>query len=635
MNQLTKSTISSLRKPISAVFLTCWIAFLMFQCSGQSTAQERPQTEDLLPETTVLFLQVDNWNDMVTKMQESSMFKMLRDEKIAPLVDDLWSEAQTAYKEELEEQVGLGLEDFQNIPHGEITFAVVAPRRKSPEIIVLIQTDPESESIDKVLDRGRQLIEENGETVETSENDDGFKFETVPIDDGKFKFFRKDGLIVGSTSDDELDHLIDRWMGREVEKVRPLSQNRKFITVMNRCRGTKDLKPEARFYVDPIEFARSATRGDVGAQIVINFLPTLGLDGLLAAGGSMLLSEDEFSSLVQMHVMLAEPRKGVFQMFAFRPTNYQPESWIPKNTINYMTTSWDIKQMLAELTKIIETFQAEGVVDEFFKDNIDKELGFDFREEFLYNLTGRVTFVQWLEEPIAMNSATPIFAFEVKDPEKMGPLLEKILERTNRDQDEDSAFRWSGEDHRGVLIYAMKENAIEDAQNAARERRNERRREEGQQVYEVEVAMNPIQPSFSLVGNYLIFSQQSRKAIERVIDIDQGEDESLVLSQDYQRVANKMTRMLKTDMPSAMFYSDPRIAFRWMFDLAKSENSKQFIEERAAEGRWTGRLKGVIDKNPLPEFSELEHYFQPQGGYMTSDESGLHFLFFELRAEDK
>jgi hypothetical protein len=586
-----------------------------------------------LPETTVLFVQIDNWNDLVSKFQESSMMKMLRDEKVAPLVENLVSEARQAYKDELEDQVGVALQDFENIPHGEITFAVVAPRRKTPEIIVFLQTDPESESVDRVLDRGRQVIEENGEAIETSENEDGFKFEKVTIDDETFKFFRKDGLIVGSTSDRELDEVIDRWMGREVEKVRPLSKNRKFITIMNRCRGTKDLRPEARFYVDPIEFARSVTRGDVGWQMVINFLPTLGLDGLLAIGGGMLLSEDEFASLVRMHVMLAEPRKGVFQMFAFRPTDYQPEPWIPADTVNYWTTSWDIKQMMAELTTIIETFQAEGVVDTFFKDTIDKELGFDFREEFLYNLTGRVTFAQWLQEPIAFNSMTPIFAMEVKDPAKMEPLLEKLVERANRDQNEESEFRWGSESHRGVLIYAMKENAISDAQQRAVDRRNEARRAAGQRVYEVEMASNPIQPSFALVGNYLIISQQSRKAVERIINVEQGEGDALMQNTDFKRVSNKMARILKSDMPSAMFYSDPRIAFRWMFEMARSENSQSFLAERSEENRWAGKFKDVWDANPLPEFGELEHYFQPQGGLMTSDESGLHFLFFELKPE--
>jgi hypothetical protein len=604
--------------------------------SANAGAQDRPATEELLPETTVLFLQIDDWNDLYTKFQENSAFRLLRDEKIAPLAEGMWNEAKSAYQEELEERVGVALDDIQSIPHGEITIAVVAPRRKTPEVIIFIQTDPEaSEAVDRVLDRGRQLVEEEGGDIEKSESDDGFEFETVPLGDNKFKFFRKEGLIVGSTSPTELDHLIDRWMGREVEKVRPLSQNRKFITIMNRCRGTKELKPEARFFVDPIELARSSTRGDVGAQVAINFLPVLGLDGLLAMGGSMLLSEDEFQSVFHAHVLLAEPRKGVFQMFAFRPTDYHPEPWMPKDTVNYFTTSWDVKQMMAELTTIIETFQSEGVVDQFFERTIDPEVGFNFREDLLYGLTGRVTFAQSVEQPISANSISPIFALEVKDPEAMEPILAKIIDRINRDLPEDSRFRWKAEPHNGVMIYAMDAEGMMEAQEARRERRNERRREQGERVYEAEIRLNPTQPSMALVSNYLIISQQSRQAIERIIDTDRGEYESLAANPDFKRVSDKMSRMLKTDMPSAIFYSDPRVAMHWMFDMARDENSQKAWSEISEEERWAGRFKDVYDKHPLPDFSEVEHYFQPQGGYMTSDETGLHLLFFELRADEK
>jgi hypothetical protein len=631
----TDSPVSFCRRPAPHFTVAICLALLASLAFSARTAkaQNRPATEDLLPETTVLFLQIDDWNDLYTKFQENSTFKLLRDEKVAPLVENMWNVAQDAYKEELEDQVGLSLKDFQELPHGEITIAVVAPRRKNPEVILLFQTNPESESFDRILDRGRELVEEEGGEIEKSENDDGFEFETIPIDDRKFKFFRRDGLIVGSTSETELDQLVDRWMGREVEKVRPLSQNRKFITIMNRCRGTKDLKPEARFFVDPIELARSSTRGDVGAQVVINFLPILGLDGLLGIGGSMLLSEDEFASVFHAHVLLAEPRKGVFQMFSFRPTDYRPEPWMPYDTVNYFTSSWDIKQLLAELTTIIETFQSEGVVDNFFEQTIDPEVGFNFREDFLYQLSGRVTFVQWIDQPVTVNSISPVFAFEVKDPVAMEPILEKLVTRFNRDLPEDNEFRWQSEPHKGVLIHSMDSEGMLAAQERQREFRNERRRERGQPVYETEIRLAPTQPSLALVGNYLIISQQSRKVIERIIETDQGEGESLANNPDFQRVSDKMARMLKTDMPSAIFYSDPRIVFRWMFDLAKDPNNNEVWAERAEEDRWSGRFKEAWDSNPLPDFSEVEHYFQPQGGYMTSDETGLHFLFFELRAD--
>lgn len=614
-----------------------WLVFAASVISGPLGAkgQDRPPTEELLPETTVFLLQMENWRDFYEKSQQLSIGKILGDDRVAPLINNLWEEAGEVFQQEVGQQMEMNLEELRSLPEGEITLAVIAPRRKDPEFMLIFETDPESGTVDRLIEFGRKEAEAIGEEYTLEEDEEaGFDLESLPFEGRRFTFFRKNGTIVGSTSTDELNDLIDRWKGLEVEKVRPLSQNRKFITIMNRCRGTKDLPPELRFFVDPIELARSATRGDISSQFLINLLPVLGLDGLLGMGGSFLLSEDEFASIAHLHVLLAEPRKGVFQMLAFRPTDYQPEPWMPDKTFNYFTTSWDIPLMLSELTKIIETFQEEGVVDRFFEQNVDTEVGFDFRQDFLGNLSGRVTFAQWIELPLTATSQQSIFSLGVKDPVAMEGLLEKIFERINRDIPEDSGFRWVDESHRGIPVYSMMEEGIRGAQQRRMERENQRRLERGERVFEVELEAGPTQPAFALVGDSLLISPQSRSALLTAIDTEQGKLESLGNNPDFIRVNEKMYRTLRSELPSAIFYSDPSNIFDWMFGLARNENSQAFLQERSEEFEPLGRLKRAWDKNPLPDFSEIEQYVQPQGGFMTSDETGLHLLFFELRQDD-
>jgi hypothetical protein len=593
---------------------------------------ERPDTEELLPETTVAMIQVDNIREFLEKIRESGVGQMMQDESVAPLVERLWGEAQSAYAEQ-ETEIGVSLEDLQTFPAGEITFAVIAPRRKSPEYMMIIETDPESEAVDRIFDRGREVADENGIELISEEGVDGITFETFTVNNRLVKLFRHEGLMVASTSDEELDHFIDRWMGREVEKVRPLSQNRKFITIMNRCKGTGDLIPAARFYVDPIEIVRSSTRGNAAAQVTLAFLPVLGLDGLLGIGGSMLLGEDEFASMAHGHVLLAEPRKGVFEMFAFKPTHYDPEPWMPRDVHNYFTTSWDVDQMFAELSKIIDTFQGEDKTTEFVETTLNPQLGFDVREEILGNLTGRVTWAQWNEPPMRVNSSVNLLVFEVKDPVAFEETMEKIVDRANRDQKEDADGRVEAEDYNGIRIFGPSPERMAEQFEQRRERRRLRREERGQDPrFDVEV--NPPTPSVALVGNYLIVSPQSRVFLRHAIDTDQGEFDSLAASEDYERVSTKMVKMLKTDMPSGIAYSDPRLVFRWMFELAMSENSQSFLADQAIDNPYVSGIKQAIDEHPLPEFDQLEQYLQPQGGFMTSDETGLHFLMFELRSED-
>jgi len=598
---------------------------------GQDEAPQRPATEDLLPETTVLFFQIDDIRNFVDQLSQSSVGQMLKDEKVAPLVDDLWTQAQSAYHD-YEDKIGVSLEDLQAFPTGEVSFAIIVPRGQSPLFMLIIETGEDSEATERVLDRARSLVHEDGKEITTTKNDDDITFESFPADGKTITFFQKDGLLVGCSSEKELNHFLDRWMGREVKKVRPLSANRKFITIMNRCRGTQALPPEMRFYMDPIALIKASTRGNMAAQAGLSFLPVVGLDGLLAIGGSSLFNEEGYRSVAHFHVMLANPRSGIFEMLAFKPTDYQPEPWMPSDISNYFTTSWDIDQMMAELTKMIETFQGEGAVDKWFTEEVDKNAGFDVREEVLGGLTGRVTFTQWIERPVRINSQVSVIAFELKDPEAFEKTLDKIVDRINQDAEEGEDTRVKAIDYRGVRILGPSPERMEKRIERRRQRIEALQAKRGNKRIDIE--FEAPRPGIAIVGNYLVISPQSQEFLRHVIDTDQGEFESLADNQEYERVSEQMTRLLGTDMPSGMLYARPVETFRFMFELTKDDGVRSFLASQADKSPYIGGVQNAFTNHPLPDFSDLEHYFQPQGGFMTSDDSGFHFLIFELAPEE-
>jgi len=320
----SKLVLASYRLLICASLLVLLGMVSVSPVLAQLDPKERPATQDLLPETTVSFFQVDNFRDLVEKLQDTTIAQMFEEESIAGLRDGLIEEAKQAYQDNKDEFTP-EFEDLSSLPAGEMTFAVIAPRRKNLEYMLILELNEEDEALDRVLDSGREFLENEAPDSVTKEdaNQDGVEYETFLFEGRPFRFFRLGGLMVGSTSESELDAFLDRWAGRENEKVRPLSSNRKFITIMNRCLGNSELRPEARFFVDPIQFAKSYTRGNVSAQFVLNFLPALGLDGLLGVGGSLLLAEEDFEVVMHTHLLLSDPRTGIFEMIALKPTDYR------------------------------------------------------------------------------------------------------------------------------------------------------------------------------------------------------------------------------------------------------------------------------------------------------------------------
>lgn len=606
------------------------VAAVAIQDDEDDEIPERPPTEELLPETTVGFVQIDNFRDMVEKLRSSTGGQMMDDESIAPLVNGMWEEAQLAY-DDVKDEVGYDLQDLTSLPAGELTIAIIAPRRKNPEFLVLMELNNENEELDRVLDRTRELLEEEaGETIESSANEDGFTIESFNVEDRNVKFFRHNDLLVACTSEDVLNDFIDRWMGREVEKTRPLTANRKFVTIMNRCLGTDELRPEARFFVDPIALAKSATRGDMTAQITINFLPLLGLDGLLGIGGSMLLSEEEFDSVVHGHILLANPRSGIFEMLSLKPTDYQPETWLPNDVTNYWTTSWDFGQMLSELTTMIEAAQGEeGIVDDFIENRINAELQLDFKEDILGQLDGRITYLQWMQPPARINSGTNAIALRLRDPDRGREIVQAFLDRINRDDDEPNLIE---KEYEGVSIWCEPDDRVQQRQERREQRRLDRL-ERNNQPERIELEIAQPRPSFAIVGDSLIISPQSIAMIEHLIDTENGGFPALVDDEDYSKIAKRTQKLLKNELPCATFYQNPKETIKMMMEVVQSENTKSFWDQAAEGNEYLSRFKSRYDENPLPQFEQLERYFTRSGGYATTDDTGYHFLFFNLKPD--
>jgi hypothetical protein len=470
------------------------------QIAAQNT---RPATDTLLPETTVLYIQMQDIRQFMQEMSKTNFGQMFQDEKVAPLVDDLYNQARDAFSD-YQDEIGVSWDDIAGFPTGEICFAVIAPRRADAQYAMFIDVEPESSAANNVMSRLEELAEDSGADIEVEEGEE-VEFITYRRDDNVFTRFQIENTMI-MTSDRKLaEQIVDRWQGREVDKIRPLSENRKFITIMNRCRGTKEAPPDMRFFMDPIEMAKALTRGNVGAQTAINFLPALGLDGLLGIGGSAIFDDKEFESISHMHVLLANPRAGIIRMLALKPGNYRPDEWVPANAASYISTSWDVRQMFAELRTMVDFFSSEGTFDSQVEQNIEQQLDINFEEDFLKVLDGRFTFLTWYDpDTAAVNSQVNGFGIGIKDTEKAITLLEKIRERIERDNQSDRE-RLTESKHRGVTIWSVPNDEAQERLDFDREQGNMR------------MTIRAPQPSFAIIDNTFVFGDNI-KFIQTCID---------------------------------------------------------------------------------------------------------------------
>ena len=472
-------------------------------------------------------------------------------------------------------------------------------------------------------------------------NEDGFEIDSFVANGKRIYFFRHKSTLVACSSLSELNDLIDRWMGREVEKTRPLSANRKYVTIMKRCEGTNDLDPEFRFFVDPIAVAKSSTRGNASARFMINLLPLLGFDSLSGIGGTMFLDEEDYESVLHGHVLLTNPRSGIFALLAFKPTEYNPEEFIPQAVINHSMVSLDAPKAYAELTKIVDSFQEPGYFEGLVQENINEAFGVGFKEDIIDSIDGRMTWFQWIEEPAVINSTRSGIAIRLKDTEKFKSFMEQLTERLNQDAKPkkagtDAVATIEMRDYREVTIFAEPRSKI-DSRNERMNRRRNRNRKKGMKAGDVEEEMIDLRvesPQFAIFGDCLVISLDSDGLMKTLIDTNLGEGEKLGDDENYARIVEESQRLLNNELPIANFYSDPKRQFKWLLEVVNDGQAQRILGTAAKENKYLSGYKRRLDETPLPDFAQLEKYFSQTGGYMSDDDAGLHMLFFTLKTDE-
>lgn len=613
--------------PMALVFLAS-ILLGSFAPGSLALAQElpdRPPAEELLPETTVLLVKIENFSETAEKFQNSMGAKLLEDENVAPLFKQLWEHAEDQYQTLAEEKVGLSLGELQSLPSGEIVFALVAPRREDLGFVAIMDLDEENEAVDKAFARATEVLTENS-TIEDEENDYNLQLQRTVLGGNTVFYCRHQSTLIVASNRQVLEEMFIRWAGGENENVRPLSKNRKYVTISNRCRTSDELKPDFKFYLDPIGIYKAATRGDMGQQVVVAMLPALGLDGLLATGGNFYFQFEDYETIVHGHVLLASPREGIFNVLSFKPGEFRPSPWVPVNISSYSSTRWDVPQMFAEIREITNMIAGEGQFDgSIAKFNERAEI--DLEADILDAVTGRVSLVRPILEGDYLNAVGNVVAVELNDPEAFQETWEGLMTRNDADK------FWKPVDYKGVKYWSGAE-ATQERQQKRLQRRRKRAEKAGRDAPGGPPAFVRMpHPAVGIIGNEFIFSDDE-EFFKTAIDTFDGDQPTLADDEVYQEQTELMTRLLKTDLPAATVYADSARELGMLLRAADSNAAQEALEKFASSNEESLRgLKTAFDDNPMPTYEDIQKYIPPSGGYMTTDDSGYHFLLFQQRRE--
>lgn len=587
------------------ILIVCLMVVACGASLSRFAAAERPGAPKLLPESTLAYVRISDFQDLKTRFSLTQMGQMFQDPEMKPLVGQLYQEAVSAF-EQVEREVGASLPELLAIPKREVCFAMVGRDQGEPAAMLLMDIGEDDEVPLRVLEKGKEQFQIRGGSAVLDKVGDVELVRVKGRGDFQGCYFVHEGTFVFTSVPDLAEEILKVWNG-DMADVKTLADNPRFASIMRASAGTKNERPQLSWYVDPLGLVKQINRNNFGTQAVLALLPGLGLDSLKGVGGSMIFSAEEFDSIMHFHVMIDSPRKGVMEVLALGNGGTEPEDWIPTDVATYTTLHWNIPKTYEVVQELFNIFRGSGAFEGEVNERIGARLGVNVQEDLINQLAGRVTLATWMEKPVRINSQVNLIGIKLKDAGAFQPVLEKMIYKIPR----------------GL----------------------ERKKFMGVEYYQVQVSENPRtppnltpemvrqpQPCIGIIGDYLVASD-SLECFKTAVRTKLDPEKSLAAELDYKLVASNIQRHMGRQKPCMIAFQRPEVSMRMMYDLAVADTTKQFLDRQAGENQVLGVVNRTLKDNPLPPFEVISKYLSPGGAMMVDDETGIHYTAFSLKRE--
>ncbi|GAB6164345.1 hypothetical protein JCM19992_03450 [Thermostilla marina] len=576
-------------------------AALLFAVQHHAAAQSL-KAADWFPEETAVFLAVPDVPGFLDANAQTSGGRMMQDPKLRAFAGDLWSRLGEQIKQ-LEDRIGVTVDQIKEIFQGELAFGVVASENQSPAVLLLIEAKDHTDTVEKLLQAvgarmergGAKKIEDDilGTTLIT--------YERTGNRAREFAYFARDGYVV---------------MGSDIEVVRgaleravdgiatpPFAENKKFDTIATRYRSVQTENPHFVWFADPIELMRGIAVRRSQMQLTLALMPVLGLDGLTAVGGAQTFNAPPLDSVSEMHILLDEPRTGVLELINMRPGDLTPEPFVPAGASNYWTVTWDLPATYKALEKLVDGFRGEGNFQRTIADGFKESTDISLEDDLIAGATGRLSLITQVLFEGKLNPQSTAFAIEMKDEATAAELLGRVVAKQKKNLDEMS----SGE----ITFYAVKQGD----------------RPEGMP----DEVRRP-RPTFGAMGRWLVVAE-SVEFYREMAAVQQGTKNALADDLEFKLVLSKVKELAGNRKPSLLMYTRPEEGIRQLLNLANNPAIRRGIRAGAERGDnpFIAALAETMESNELPTPAELAKYFAPAGAFVVDDETGLHMYSFALK----
>jgi hypothetical protein len=625
---------SLLRKLL--VFSTVGIFLAQGPLVRPALADEKPVVPGaphLLPQDALAYIRLDSADDLRVDLADSSIGRMLADPKLKPFASDVYRTAADLFLE-LGAQMGVSLDELLAIPSGQVALAampgnisdqeqdnireqdeddspeairrrIALKRRQQNAIAGLFMIDA-GDNVDDLLELVHQLedrVLESGYVRRTTEIEKTTLVRLLPPRQGRpeIEYFERDDTVVLGIGHETASKALDQWLDRSDEPT--LADRTDFASVMARCVGAEDTRPQLTFFLDPYHLVERVVKRGGAAALVWPLIEELGIGKIRGIGGSAFRGGEVFDDISHLHVLIDPPRDGFFGVLRPQTGDSLPPNWVPSDVTSYTSIHWDFETTYDNFGKVLEKFQGPEPLKRFVEDPIQKAVGVSVRDDVAAKLTGRYVTCRWIQPPIKLNSQVQLHAFEVSDALAAKEVIAKVRERRPNDLEVETIG--------GTVVYFGRQGRNRNLP------KNLRRPE----------------PCFMVLGNWVILSD-SRKFLERVTSASREALPRLVNVPEYELVSSELGGKLDGEKPFLVSFLRSADYIGQMYELVKSKETRGFVRQRGQDNPVLGKISAMLDRNELPPFEDFKKYFAPSGTFAYDEPTGMHLGSFTLKADE-
>jgi hypothetical protein len=390
-----------------ALMLFCCCALGLLSLSASARAKALPRTAKLLPPETILLMNIDDFQQLKTQFEKTSLYKLYKDPAMAAFVDDAKAKWREKIQKLDENDIFKAIFSTDVWPQGRVAAALVLNQQgkdfNEPPLVTITQwgegIDKIKEAVDKMLKKNIEL----GGHQKRSEDYRGVSIEiTIDENSSELNHCFIDDSFVAATNLDLLKFVIAHIKGAGSPT---LADDTDYNAAMKTVGPHHDID----FYINIKQIIKTILAEDSAGE-AHKWTANLGIDNIAALSCSVAVGRSPGNSAsAKAFLKINGAKKGICKMLETESAGFNPPPFIPASAYSVTFFNLNIKKAYDELYGILYSFNPQyaammQAMD--LPDSPDGEPGVRLKSDIISHLGSQIVFSQSVNKPFS-NSSMP------------------------------------------------------------------------------------------------------------------------------------------------------------------------------------------------------------------------------------